>query len=89
MVLGYLIHRLRQVGWGPWSAIVTSALIRGAYHLYQGFGGFVGNVVMGLLFGWLFTRWRRTMPFVVAHAFIDIAAFVGYALLRDRVGWLP
>ncbi len=89
VVLGYLIHRLRQVGWGPWAAILTSAVIRGAYHLYQGFGGFVGNLVMGLLFGWLFTRWRRTMPFVAAHAFIDIAAFVGYALLRDRVGWLP
>ena len=44
---------------------------------------------MGLLFGWLFTRWRRTTPFVVAHALIDTVAFVGYALLRDRVGWLP
>ncbi|MEZ5116017.1 MAG: CPBP family intramembrane glutamic endopeptidase [Candidatus Nanopelagicales bacterium] len=89
VILGYLIHRLRQIGWGPWAAIATSAVIRGAYHLYQGFGGFVGNLVMGLLFGWLFTRWRRTTPFVIAHALIDIVAFVGYALLRDRVGWLP
>ena len=89
VVLGYLIHRLRQVGWSPGAAIATSAVIRGAYHLYQGFGGFVGNVVMGLLFGWLFTRWRRTTPFVVAHAIIDIVAFVGYAILRERVGWLP
>jgi membrane protease YdiL (CAAX protease family) len=89
VVLGYLIHRLRQVGWSPGAAIATSALIRGAYHLYQGFGGFVGNLVMGLLFGWLFTRWRRTVPFVIAHALIDVVAFVGYAVLRERVGWLP
>jgi membrane protease YdiL (CAAX protease family) len=89
VVLGYLIHRLAQVGWSRGAAIATSAVIRGGYHLYQGFGGFVGNLVMGLLFGWLFTRWRRTVPFVVAHAVIDVVAFVGYALLRDRVGWLP
>ena len=31
----------------------------GPTHLYQGFGGFVGNVVMGLLFGWVYTRTRR------------------------------
>lgn len=89
VVLGYLIHRLRQIGWGPRSAVTTSAVIRGGYHLYQGFGGFAGNLVMGLLFGWLFTRWRRTVPFVIAHAAIDMVAFIGYALLRDRVGWLP
>jgi membrane protease YdiL (CAAX protease family) len=89
VVLGYLIHRLRQLGWSPGAAITTSAVIRAGYHLYQGFGGFAGNLVMGLLFGWLFTRWRRTIPFVVAHALIDIVAFVGYAMLRERVGWLP
>ena len=89
VVLGYLIHRLRQLGWSPGAAITTSAVIRGAYHLYQGFGGFAGNLVMGLLFGWLFTRWRRTLPFVIAHGLIDIVAFVGYAVLRSRVSWLP
>lgn len=89
VILGYLIHRLRQVGWSPWAAVAASATIRAAYHLYQGFGGFAGNLLMGLLFGWLFLRWRRTGPFIVAHALIDIVAFVGYALLRERVGWLP
>ena len=27
--------------------LIVSALIRGSYHLYQGFGGFVGNLIMG------------------------------------------
>lgn len=89
VVLGYLIHRLGQIGWSSRSSIAASALLRGSYHLYQGFGGFAGNLVMGVLFGWLFTRWRRTTPFVIAHALIDIVAFIGYAVLRDRVGWLP
>ena len=66
-----------------------SALIRGAYHLYQGFGGFIGNFVMGLLFGWLFRRWGRVGPMVVAHFLIDAVAFIGYATLADRIAWLP
>lgn len=89
VVLGFVLHRLRQIGWGWPAAIWTSALIRGSYHLYQGLGGFVGNVIMGLLFGWLFKRWSRVMPMIVAHALIDVVAFLGYALLAGRVSWLP
>ena len=88
IMVGYLFTRWQQAGWGPWRIIVTSALIRGSYHLYQGFGGFVGNAIMGVLFGWLYTRTRRVMPLVVAHTVLDVVAFVGYALLKDRLGWL-
>jgi len=89
VVLGFVLHRLRQLGWRWASAIATSALVRGSYHLYQGVGGFAGNVVMGLLFGWLFKRWGRVMPMIDAHALIDTVAFIGYALLAGRVSWLP
>ena len=89
VVLGFVLHRLRQLGWNWTAAIWTSALIRGSYHLYQGFGGFVGNIVMGLLFGWLFKRWSRVMPMIIAHALIDSVAFIGYAVLEGRVAWLP
>ncbi|NYE94942.1 hypothetical protein FHU41_001163 [Psychromicrobium silvestre] len=75
IVVGYLLNRLNQLGWRPWMSIVVSALIRGSYHLYQGFGPFVGNFVMGLLFGWLYTRTKRVMPLVIAHSLLDIAAF--------------
>lgn len=88
IMIGYLFRRWGQAGWGTWQIIVTSALIRGTYHLYQGLGGFVGNAVMGLVFGWLYTRTRRVMPLVIAHTLLDVFAFVGYALLSDRVGWL-
>jgi len=89
IVCGYLLHRLGQLGWSPVRSVAVSAVVRGSYHLYQGFGGFVGNVVMGLLFGWLYLRWRRAMPLVAAHTLIDAVAFVGYALLRGKVSWLP
>ncbi len=88
IMVGYLFSRWGSVGWGTWRIIVTSALIRGSYHLYQGFGGFVGNFVMGLVFGWFYTRSKRVMPLVVAHTILDVVAFVGYALLKDHLPWL-
>ncbi|MEV6569166.1 CPBP family intramembrane glutamic endopeptidase [Streptomyces kronopolitis] len=89
VVVGYLLRRLGQLGWAPMAALAASALLRGSYHLYQGIGGFVGNMVMGVLFVLLYRRWGRVGPLVAAHALIDIVAFVGYAVLAGRVGWLP
>ncbi|TAK70471.1 MAG: CPBP family intramembrane metalloprotease [Actinomycetota bacterium] len=89
VVLGYLLHRLDQLGVRPAVAIGASALLRGSYHLYQGLGGFVGNLAMGVLFGVLYRRWGRTGPFIVAHTLIDTVAFVGYFFLRGKISWLP
>jgi len=89
LVLGYLLRRLDQLGWSPTRAVVLASVVRGSYHLYQGFGGFAANMVMGLVFGWLFLRWKRAAPFVVAHTLMDSVAFIGYALLAGHVSWLP
>jgi len=89
LVVGYLLTRLQQLRVNPWAALGISAVLRGSYHLYQGFGGFVGNAIMGVVFGWYFQRTGRLWPLVVAHSLIDIAAFVGYALLKGQVSWLP
>jgi uncharacterized protein len=85
IVLGYLVTRLQQVGWTPIAAVVGSAVLRGSYHLYQGWGGFVGNLLMGLLFGVLFLRWRRTWPFVVAHFLLDVAAAAGWLVFHQHL----
>lgn len=87
-MVGYLFTRWAQAGWSWGTVLVVSALVRGSYHLYQGFGGFVGNVAMGLILGLVFLRTRRVMPLVVAHTLLDVVAFVGYAVLAPRVGWL-
>lgn len=86
---GYLLRRFDQAGLRPQRSDALSALIRGCYHLYQGFGGFAGNVIMGLLFGRLYQRWGRVAPLIVAHTLIDSVTFVGYTLLRGHVRWLP
>ena len=89
IVVGYLLRRLDQLGWSPNRALAASALLRGSYHLYQGFGGFVGNLALGLLFGRIYQRQGRTAPLVAAHFLIDAAAGTGWLLLRGHVGWLP
>jgi membrane protease YdiL (CAAX protease family) len=89
LVVGYLITRLRQLGWQENSSLLLAAVLRGSYHLYQGFGGFVGNLVMGLIFGRIWQRTGRLWPLIIAHTLLDVVAFVGYSLLRGKVSWLP
>ncbi len=89
LVVAYLITRLRQLGSGEGATVLASAALRGSYHLYQGFGGLVGNLVMGLVFARFWQRTTRLWPLICAHALIDIIAFIGYALLRDHLPWLP
>jgi membrane protease YdiL (CAAX protease family) len=88
IMIGYLFTRFGQLGWRLPVVIAASAAVRGAYHLYQGFGGLLGNLIMGVVFGLVFVRWRRIGPLVVAHTVLDIAAFVGYAVLAPRLSWL-
>jgi membrane protease YdiL (CAAX protease family) len=88
VVLGYLVTRLEQLRWRVPAVVAGSAVLRGSYHLYQGFGGFVGNAVMGVVFVLLFRRVRRVGPFVLAHTILDTVAFVGYALFSRDLGFL-
>lgn len=88
IVVAYLLTRLDQLGVGRRAAIGWSALLRGTYHLYQGFGGGLGNLAMGVIFGAAWRRSGRLWPLIVAHGVIDSVAFVGYALLAGHLTWL-
>jgi membrane protease YdiL (CAAX protease family) len=88
IVVGYLLHRLDQLGCRENRSLAASAVLRGSYHLYQGWGGFFGNLAMGLLFGRVYQRTKRTVPLVTAHFLVDAVAGLGYLALRNRVGWL-
>ncbi|MGB2923157.1 MAG: type II CAAX endopeptidase family protein [Mycobacterium sp.] len=88
VVVGFLLTRLRQLRVNPWVALVISSLLRGAYHLYQGFGAGLGNLAMGLVFAYIWQRTGRLWPLIIAHTLIDVVAFVGYSLLAGHLGWL-
>lgn len=88
IVVGYLLTRLEQLRVKPLTALACSGLLRGGYHLYQGFGAGLGNLVMGLVFGYAWRRTGRLWPLIIAHGVIDTVAFVGYYLLARHVNWL-
>ena len=85
IVVGYLYQRLERLGWSGRRIIIVSALLRGAYHTYQGVGPGLANLAMGLVFGEWYRRTRRTLPLIIAHTLLDVFAFVGYALLQDII----
>jgi membrane protease YdiL (CAAX protease family) len=85
VVLAYLITRLQQLRWSAPAAIAASAVLRASYHLYQGWGGFLGNLLMGALFGALFVRWRRAWPFVICHFLLDAGAATGWLLFHRHL----
>lgn len=86
IAVGYLVTRLKDLAWSPRSAVVASALLRGSYHLYQGWPMALGNVVMGLVFAGYFARKGRLGPLLAAHALLDLVSFLGPELAPDS--WL-
>jgi membrane protease YdiL (CAAX protease family) len=50
--------------------------LRALYHLYQGFAGLLGNFLMGIIFGFLYSRLGRLTPLLVAHFLMDVAVFI-------------
>ncbi len=36
VLLGYLFTRLRQLGWSPWTIIISTSVLRASYHLSRG-----------------------------------------------------
>jgi membrane protease YdiL (CAAX protease family) len=77
LVVGYLMTRLSDLRLSVPTIIITSAVLRGAYHLYQGWPMALGNVVMGLVFAWAYHRTGRLLPMIAAHSLMDVVAFVG------------
>lgn len=78
----YLLDRLERIGFKPRNQLLISSTVRASYHLYQGFGGFIGNFVMGYVFGLAYKKWGRVAPLVIAHSIMDTVVFVAYF-------WLP
>jgi hypothetical protein len=70
LVNGYLLTRLRQLGWRPQRALLLSLALRTSYHLYYGLG-----VVLTIPFGYYVTRsfakrGRLARP-IIAHFLYD------------------
>lgn len=86
VVVMWLVTRLKQLRIPAWGAIAASAVLRGTYHLYQGFSAGVGNIVMGVVFAFYYHRTGKVWPLILAHFLIDAVAYLGYLFLD--LSWL-
>ncbi|QDZ43637.1 CPBP family intramembrane metalloprotease [Corynebacterium sp. sy039] len=88
VVVLWLSTRLSQLHLTPIAIVAICALLRGSYHLYQGFSAGGGNIIMGIIFGIFFYKTKKITPLIIAHFLIDATAFVGYAFLAQFLSFI-
>ena len=72
MEVGYFVHVLK--GYGMWPAIVASACFRTLLHAYAGVNLAASVLLLGLIFGFAYWRWRQLWPLILTHMIIDFNA---------------
>jgi membrane protease YdiL (CAAX protease family) len=75
--VGYFVHSLQS--YGIWPAVLASSLFRAFLHMYQGVNGMLGILVIGLIFGCVYSKWRQLWPLIVAHSLWDFFALLYFA----------
>lgn len=64
--VGYFIHLFSR--FGMWPAILASASLRMLYHVpWVGIDGLLGIFTTGLMFAFVYWRWKQLWPLVLAH----------------------
>jgi len=76
-VCAYVIRAL-ELHYSRAFAVNVSVAIRTSYHLYQGPVGAIAILVTGLILGWWMARTGRLWPAIIAHAALDLMAFMAY-----------
>lgn len=82
VVCGYLLHRLRQLGWSDGKSLAASTLLRASYHIYGGVPLLLLVIPMGIVFGRIYQRSQRLLSLVLAHGGYDALAYSLYLARR-------
>jgi len=75
----YVIKSLRR-RFGLTAAVWTSAVIRTTYHLYQGLTAAPLHFAQGLIHGFVYVRYGRLWPLILAHALSNFLADAFYLI---------
>jgi membrane protease YdiL (CAAX protease family) len=70
----FILSRLWRVYPEPqarWAVLLFSAVIFGLGHLWQGWYGVLGTLLIGLVLGWFYLRNGRFLPLILAHGAYD------------------
>jgi membrane protease YdiL (CAAX protease family) len=71
----YLLGRLEQVGLRPIWAAISSAVLFGLGHGYQGPVGLVSGSLLGLYFSWRWFDSKNLHEIAIGHGLFDAAVF--------------
>jgi hypothetical protein len=70
---GYFIQSLKRYGMA--CAVLASAVFRAFLHAYQGINALILILPLGLIFAFVYWKWRRLWPLFVAHVIFDLYAY--------------
>jgi membrane protease YdiL (CAAX protease family) len=71
---GFAMAALARGGLPTWIVVLGSSVLFGLAHLYQGRGGLIGTLLLGVVFGGLRVATGSLIPPIAWHAMIDIVA---------------
>ncbi len=80
IVVGYIVKALEKSAI-PAVIIGVSVLVRMSYHIYQGPIILVSILPMGILFAYIYWRWRKLWTLILAHAVLDFTSFYFYYVI--------
>ncbi len=77
IVRAYVMTEIKELTGSTMKAIVFSVLLQASYHLYYGWVGALSVAFLFMVFAIYYSRSRRAVPIIMAHAVFDL-----YALFR-------
>ena len=81
---GFAMAVLARIGFPVWLVLLLSSVLFGLAHLYQGRGGLVSTLVIGIVFGTARIVYGSLVPAIFWHSAVDVVA--GVAGPRYLVG---
>ena len=73
---GFAVAAFTRAGLPVWGVVLVSAILFGLAHLYQGRGGFVSTLLLGVLFGMARIAYDGLVPVIAWHFAVDAVAGV-------------
>ena len=77
MEVGYVIRSVQR--YGMWPAVFVSGLIRALLHVHLGALVMVYVMVLGVIYGLFYWRWRQLWPLIAAHSLMDFFGLLSLA----------
>jgi uncharacterized protein len=85
---GFAMGVFTQIGFRTWASVLISSVLFGVAHSYQGRGGIVMTLLIGLFFGASRIAYQSLVPAVFWHSAVDVVAGTAgprYLIARMRV----